>query len=86
MYGEPDLNKVIMNLMTHAERLTIREGKLTSKKATQPPSDAVRALETTVLALQAELKSFRKESGGTSNPDKAHLICANSLCVVMYRG
>ncbi len=27
MYGEPNLNKVIMNLTTHAERLAIREGK-----------------------------------------------------------
>ena len=79
MYGEPNLNKVIRNSTTHAEQLAIREGKTSSKKAR---SDAVRALETTVLALQAELRSFRKESGsgGTSNPDKAHLQCSNTLC------
>ncbi len=60
MYGEPDLNKVIMNLTTHAERLAIREGKSSSKKVPQPSSDAVRALETTVLALQAEIQIFSK--------------------------
>ncbi|KAF9550940.1 hypothetical protein CPC08DRAFT_647743, partial [Agrocybe pediades] len=75
MYGESDLNKIIMNLTTHAERLSIHEAK--SKKPT-PPSDAVKALEATITALQAEVRSLRtdsRRSGGNPN-----LKCSNSAC------
>ncbi len=58
MYGESDLNKVVMNLTTHAD-VGNREGKNFLKEGYPAPADAVRALRTTVLALQAEIKSFR---------------------------
>ncbi|KAF9555165.1 hypothetical protein CPC08DRAFT_781727, partial [Agrocybe pediades] len=76
MYGESDLNRIIMNLTTHAERLSIRDAK--SKRPT-PPSDAVKALEATITALQAEVKSLRtgrnRDGGGNSN-----LKCSNAAC------
>ncbi|EDR01561.1 uncharacterized protein LACBIDRAFT_310926 [Laccaria bicolor S238N-H82] len=83
MYSEKDLNTVIMNLTTHAERLSIREGKSKEPDLPTPPSiDTVKALEATILALQAEMKTFRpfQHQCGTTNPSKAHLICANLLC------
>ncbi|EDR06963.1 uncharacterized protein LACBIDRAFT_328359 [Laccaria bicolor S238N-H82] len=83
MYSEKDLNTVIMNLTTHVERLSIREGKSKDPDMPMPPSiDTVKALEATILALQAEMKTFRpfQHQCGTTNPSKAHLICANSLC------
>jgi hypothetical protein len=85
MYGEKDLNKVIMNLTVHAERLTLRGAFETREgKKRAGGSDSVRALEATVIALQAEVKSLKTPSfsprGGSSNPDKQHLRCANTSC------
>jgi hypothetical protein len=73
MYSEMNLSTVIMNLTTHAERLAIRDAK------TKPaqPVDTVKALETTILALQAEMKTL-KSNRGTPNPNKAHLKCTNT--------
>ncbi|GLB45342.1 hypothetical protein LshimejAT787_2200050 [Lyophyllum shimeji] len=74
MYDETDLSKVIMNLTTHAERLAIHE----TENGRKPTAiDTVKALEASVLALQAEIKNMRSNRGGTSNPDKAHLKCTN---------
>ena len=83
MYNEKDLNTVIMNLTTHAERLTIREGKTKDENSPPVTVDIVKALEATILALQAEMRSFKpynQRERGTTNPNKAHLICSNSLC------
>jgi hypothetical protein len=81
MYSEKDLSTVIMNLTTHAERLSIREAK--SRPENSTAVDTVKALEATVLALQTEMKSFkynRSGPGGSTNPSKAHLRCSNSNC------
>ncbi|KAF9536211.1 hypothetical protein CPC08DRAFT_597968, partial [Agrocybe pediades] len=80
MYGESDLNRVIMNLTTHAERMAIREAKL---KKPIPPSDAVKALEATITALQAEVKSLRTDSHCDSNHrngGNSNLKCSNPAC------
>jgi hypothetical protein len=76
MYSETNLSTVIMNLTTHAERLAIRNGKT---KAEQP-TDVVKALEATVMALQTEMKTFKSNRGNTPNPNKAHLKCSNTVC------
>jgi hypothetical protein len=75
MYSETNLSTVIMNLTTHAERLAIRNAR------TKPEAhvDTVKALETTVIALQAEMKTL-KSNRGTPNPNKAHLKCTNTQC------
>jgi len=83
MYNEKDLNTVIMNLTTHAEQLTIREGKTKDENSPPVTVDTVKALEATILTLQAEMRSFKPYNQcerGTTNPNKAHLICSNSLC------
>jgi hypothetical protein len=41
--------------------------------------DTVKALETTIMALQAELKML-KSNCNTPNPNKAHLKCTNIQC------
>lgn len=78
MYGETNLNKVIMNLTTHAERLAIQEEK--SKKPSNP-ADAVKALEVTITALQAEVKSLRSDRDNRHNGgSNQNLKCTNSNC------
>ena len=42
--------------------------------------ESVRALEATVTALQAKIKSFKGSRGGTMNADKQHLKCSNQNC------
>ena len=81
MYGETDLSKVLINLTTHAERLSIRLDR-NGKKPTTGGADSVRALEATVIALQAEMKTLKgsRTGGGSTNPDKQHLKCANQSC------
>src|SRR5271155_55858 len=79
MYSETSLSTVIMNLTTHAERLAIRDARTNLKP--DKSIDTVRALEATVMALQAEMKTFKLNRGtGTSNPNKAHLKCTNTQC------
>jgi len=78
MYGEKELSKVLINLTTHAERLSIRSGHNGKKQI--GGAESVRALEATVTALQAEIKLFKGPHGGTINPDKQHLKCSNQSC------
>jgi hypothetical protein len=79
MYSETSLSTVIMNLTTHAERLAIRDARTNLKP--DKSIDTVKALEATVMALQAEMKTFKSNRGtGTSNPNKAHLKCTNTQC------
>lgn len=62
--------------------MSICEGRNGKKQA--GGASSVRALEATVVALQAEIKSFKSPNshhgGGTTNPDKQHLKCSNSSC------
>ena len=76
MYSETNLSTVIMNLTTHAERLAIRDAKSKPIQSPIQSIDTVKALETTILALQAEMKTL-KTNRGTPNPNKAHLVCTN---------
>jgi hypothetical protein len=41
--------------------------------------DTVKALETTIMALQAEMEML-KSNRNTPNPNKAHLKCTNTQC------
>jgi len=43
-------------------------------------AESVRALEAMVIALQADIKSFKGTRGGTINLDKQHLKCSNQSC------
>ena len=66
-----------MNLTTHAERLAIRDAK------TKPdqPVDTMKALEATIIALQAEVKTLKSNrTRNTPNSNKAHLKCSNTQC------
>lgn len=76
LYEKKDLSEVIMKLTTHGERLANR---LAENSRPGAAIDSVKALETTVLALQAELCNLRRP-GGSSNPNKSHLICSNTSC------
>jgi Reverse transcriptase (RNA-dependent DNA polymerase)/gag-polypeptide of LTR copia-type/GAG-pre-integrase domain len=76
MYSETNLSTVIMNLTTHAERLAIRDARTKPELSV----DTVKALETTIMALQTEMKSLKSNpSRGTPNPNKAHLKCSNTV-------
>ena len=76
MYSEKDLSNVIMNLTTHAECLAIHDAKYKPEHCV----NTVKALETTIMALQAELKAFKSKCSGTLNPNKAHLKRINTQC------
>ena len=78
MYSETNLSNIIMNLMTYTKCLAIREAK-SRQLEISPAINTVKALETTVLALQAEIKLFKSfhGPGGLTNPNKAHLKCSN---------
>ena len=76
MYSETNLSTVIMNLTTHAERLAIRDARTKPELSL----DTVKALETTIMALQAEMKTLKSNPNrGTANPNKAHLKCSNTV-------
>ena len=53
--------------------MAIRNAKTKSELST----DTVKALEMTIIALQAEVKTL-KSNRATPNPNKAHLKCTNS--------
>jgi hypothetical protein len=83
MYSELDLGKIITSLNIHAERLLIHEER--NGRKVVGGKDSVRALEATVISLQAEVKELRSfkgspSRGGTTNPDKQHLRCSNISC------
>jgi hypothetical protein len=48
-----------------------------SKNKTEHSVDTVKALETTIMALQAEMKTL-KSNHNTPNLNKAHLKCINT--------
>ena len=78
IYSEKDLSTIIMNLMTHAEHLSIHEAK--SKPKNSAAVDTVKALEATIPTLQTEMKLFKYNHGspsGSTNLSKAHLKCSN---------
>ena len=72
MYSEMNLSTVIMNLTTHARQLAIHDVRTKPELSV----DTVKALETTIMALQAEMKTL-KSNHNTLNPNKAHLKCSN---------
>ncbi|KIM46873.1 hypothetical protein M413DRAFT_45259, partial [Hebeloma cylindrosporum] len=76
MYEEKDLNKVIMSLTGHAERIAIcevREGKTRGDGAdsvkaltAMETSTTIEALEARIVALQAEVRSSRSSPNSTN--------------------
>ncbi|EDQ98952.1 uncharacterized protein LACBIDRAFT_335517 [Laccaria bicolor S238N-H82] len=78
LYDKEDLSEVIMKLTSHGECLANRASETT--KTTNHAFDSVKALEATVHTLQAEVKTLRTRPGGSSNPNKSHLVCSNPSC------
>jgi hypothetical protein len=71
-YNMMSLSEVILTLTSHGERV------LHNKHPNQS-MDTVKALEVSVLALQAEIKMLRSSSR-SGNPNKSSLICENKNC------
>jgi hypothetical protein len=71
-YNMSNLSEVISTLTSHGERVLRTKGMIA------PPTDTVKALEASVLALQAEIKMFRTARKPMGNPNKANLVCENT--------
>ena len=71
-YNMTTLSEVIAMLTSHGERVS------RTKNHSVSSVDTVKALEASVLALQAEVKTLRSNQKPASNPNKANIVCENT--------